>query len=158
MVLANSSIISANADENPDLFRALKGGGPNFGKLVFPLRFPLLNEVSGIVTRFDIETHPLHHVQYSLNLYDPSDYINILNATVQVQEAMDSDPKIGFFLNVNPTVIIAGILYAGWPVSQPKAFDAFARLKSFWGPFIPTTNGTVASLTSAINIGDFPAK
>ncbi|KAF2734805.1 FAD-binding domain-containing protein [Polyplosphaeria fusca] len=142
VVLANSTVVNANAEENADLFRALKGGGPNFG----------------IVTRFDIQTHPLHNVQYSLNLYDPSDYVNILNATVAVQAAMESDPKIGFFLNVNPTVIIAGLLYADWPASPPAAFDAFASLKSFWGPFIPTTNGSIASLTSAINIGDFPAK
>lgn len=32
VVLADSSIVNANAQENPDLFWALKGGGPNFGK------------------------------------------------------------------------------------------------------------------------------
>ena len=32
VVLANSTVVHANADENPDLFRALKGGGPNFGR------------------------------------------------------------------------------------------------------------------------------
>ncbi|KAF2477645.1 FAD-binding domain-containing protein [Lindgomyces ingoldianus] len=142
VVLANSTIIDANAHENADLWRALKGGGSNFG----------------IVTRFDIETHPLHNVQYSLNLYDPSDYVNILYATTQVQKAMETDSNIGFFLNVNPTVIIAGLLYADWPTVPPSAFNAFDSLKSFWGPFIPTTNGTIATLTSAINIGDFPAK
>lgn len=112
----------------------------------------------GIVTRFDIETHPLHKVQYAVALYDPSDYVNILNATIQVQEAMEEDPKIGFFLNVNPTVIITGLLYAEWSAAPPKVFDAFTGLKSYWGPYIPLTNGTIASLTSAINIGDFPAK
>ncbi|KAF2198782.1 FAD-binding domain-containing protein [Delitschia confertaspora ATCC 74209] len=142
VVLSDSRIVNANADENPDLFQALKGGGPNFG----------------IVTRFDIETHPLHNVQYSLNLYDPSDYKAILEATTQVQHAMESDSKIGLFLNVNPTVIIAGLLYADWPAEPPKAFTPFANLKSFWGHFIPPMNGTIASLTSSINIGDYPAK
>lgn len=71
---------------------------------------------------------------------------------------MESDSSIGFFLNVNPQVIIAGLFYADWLAAPPAAFDAFAQLKSYWGPFIPTTNGTIASLTSAINIGDFPAK
>jgi predicted alternative tryptophan synthase beta-subunit len=32
VVLGSSDIVQANADENPDLFRALKGGGSNFGK------------------------------------------------------------------------------------------------------------------------------
>jgi hypothetical protein len=40
VVLADGSIVNANADENADLFHALKGGGNNFG----------------IVTRFDLET------------------------------------------------------------------------------------------------------
>lgn len=31
VVLANSKIVNANAKENADLFKALKGGGPNFG-------------------------------------------------------------------------------------------------------------------------------
>lgn len=32
VVLADSTIVKANALENTDLFWALKGGGPNFGK------------------------------------------------------------------------------------------------------------------------------
>ena len=41
-MLADSSIVNANARQNPDLFRALKGGSNNFG----------------IVTRFDLYTYP----------------------------------------------------------------------------------------------------
>lgn len=40
VVLANGSIVNANAREHPDLFKALKGGSNNFG----------------FVTRFDMET------------------------------------------------------------------------------------------------------
>lgn len=42
VVLADGAIVNANADENPDLFKALKGGSNNFG----------------IVTRFDMQTFP----------------------------------------------------------------------------------------------------
>ncbi|KAF2663237.1 FAD-binding domain-containing protein [Microthyrium microscopicum] len=42
VVLANGSIVNANRNENPDLHRALKGGGNNFG----------------IVTRFDLHMFP----------------------------------------------------------------------------------------------------
>lgn len=40
IVLANGDVVQANSRENPDLFKALKGGGSNFG----------------IVTRFDFKT------------------------------------------------------------------------------------------------------
>jgi hypothetical protein len=42
IVLANGTIVNANSQERPDLHRALKGGGNNFG----------------IVTRFDLITRP----------------------------------------------------------------------------------------------------
>lgn len=34
VVLADSTIVNANQAENPDLYRALKGGGTNFGILL----------------------------------------------------------------------------------------------------------------------------
>ena len=43
VVLANATIVNANATSNPDLFAALKGGGNNFG----------------IVTAYTLETHPM---------------------------------------------------------------------------------------------------
>ena len=52
VVLANGSIIDANADQNPDLWKALKGGGPNFG----------------IVTRFDVRTMPAVDLAYGQNI------------------------------------------------------------------------------------------
>ncbi|KAJ4289140.1 hypothetical protein N0V90_011482 [Kalmusia sp. IMI 367209] len=48
VVLANGTIVQANVDENSDLFKALKGGGPNFG----------------IVTRFDLEAMPAVNLAY----------------------------------------------------------------------------------------------
>lgn len=46
VILADGSVVSANEHSNPDLFRALKGGGGNFG----------------IVTRFDMVTFPARDV------------------------------------------------------------------------------------------------
>lgn len=46
MVLADGSFVVANAEENPDLFWAVRGGGGNFG----------------IVTSFLFEAHPVHTV------------------------------------------------------------------------------------------------
>ncbi|OKL57497.1 hypothetical protein UA08_06895 [Talaromyces atroroseus] len=73
VVLADGAIVNANADTNSDLFWALRGGGSNFG----------------IVTRFDLQTHPLDLVwggtelvalsdlasrQSALNLREPFDW------------------------------------------------------------------------------------
>lgn len=46
LVTADSSIVRANAKENPDLFWALRGGGGNFG----------------VVTEFEVKLHPLSSV------------------------------------------------------------------------------------------------
>ena len=46
LVTADSSVVQANAKENPDLFWALRGGGGNFG----------------VVTEFELKLHPLTSV------------------------------------------------------------------------------------------------
>ncbi|KAF7628947.1 hypothetical protein AFLA_004290 [Aspergillus flavus NRRL3357] len=66
VLLADGRLINANANENANLHRVLKGGGSNYS----------------IVTRFDLETHPLINVQYTINLYSPDDHVEINKATV----------------------------------------------------------------------------
>ncbi|KAI0805856.1 FAD-binding domain-containing protein [Xylaria sp. FL0064] len=130
VVLANSTIINANTDSNAELWQGLKGGGPNFG----------------IVTRFDIQTYPQIKAQYTVNMYDPSDYINLMHATAELQEAMESDPKLGAFVYVNPTYVAVGLFYAEWVDKRPKAFDTFFNLESLTAVVVPTTNGTMKDL------------
>ncbi|KAK8137284.1 6-hydroxy-D-nicotine oxidase [Apiospora sp. TS-2023a] len=96
VVLGDSRVVNANLDTNPDLWKAIKGGGTNFG----------------IVTRLDFETHPLIKTKYAVHLYDPADYVNVLKATVRVQDSMETDPKIGLFVSFNPTFVAVGLLYA----------------------------------------------
>ncbi|KAI3326768.1 FAD-binding domain-containing protein [Xylariaceae sp. AK1471] len=114
VVLSDSSIVNANRAENPDLYKVLKGGGANFG----------------IVTRFDLKTYPRIDAQYTINAYDASDYVNILRATTRLQEAMENDDKIGFFLS---------------------------SLVSWWqgcSTVVPTMNGTILDLVLVLdNVG-----
>ncbi|KAI1413659.1 6-hydroxy-D-nicotine oxidase [Hypoxylon sp. FL1857] len=133
VVLADSTIVNANTAENADLYRALKGGGANFG----------------IVTRFDIQTHE-NKAQFTLNIYDPVDYANILRATVDVQEAMEKDPKLDMFVNFNRTMVVVGLFYAGWASEPPKAFQPFYDLKSLVSSAVTTTNGTMKALVDSL--------
>ncbi|KAK3935951.1 hypothetical protein QBC46DRAFT_357856 [Diplogelasinospora grovesii] len=57
VVLPNGTVVNANATSNPDLFKALKGGGSNYG----------------IVTRYDLEAIPSRNLAYDL-LYLPGNY------------------------------------------------------------------------------------
>ncbi|KAI5926035.1 hypothetical protein F4810DRAFT_708117 [Camillea tinctor] len=130
VVLADSRIVNANASTNEDLYYALKGGGSNFG----------------VVTRFDLETYPLIQTQYTINLYNPSDYVNILKATVEAQEALDGDPKANLVAHFTTDHAAVGLSYADVPTEKPRAFSPFSSLTSLTKAAVPTTNGTILSL------------
>ncbi|RAH85470.1 FAD-binding domain-containing protein [Aspergillus japonicus CBS 114.51] len=98
VLLADGRVVDANAHENPDLYQALKGGGTNFG----------------IVTRFDLETHPLTPVQYTIDLYNPDDYTAINGATAAVQMAMEDDPKIGLSVTTRVSHDLYDRVYQCW--------------------------------------------
>ena len=111
-------------------------------------------ENEGIVTRFDIQTYPLAEIQYTVNVYDPSDYENVLRATTQVQRAAESDPKIGMFANCQGSFIALGFFYYGRTEKPPEAFQPFFKLGSLLQAAVPTTNGSVKSLVDSLALMD----
>ena len=62
LVTADSSVLRANAKENPDLFWALRGGGGNFG----------------VVTEFEVKLHPLTSVVLAEGLSPEADIRSLL--------------------------------------------------------------------------------
>lgn len=101
------------------------------------------------MTRFDIKTYELR-AQYTLNLYDPSDYENLFRAAIEAQEAMETDPKHGMFLAFYREMAFAGLLYADWVSETPKGYRSFFDTNSLKTSLAPTTNGTQKSLVDTI--------
>ncbi|KAH9890763.1 FAD-binding domain-containing protein [Xylariomycetidae sp. FL2044] len=139
VVLADATVVHVHDRSHPDLWQVLKGGGSNFG----------------IVTRFDIQTYPQIKTQYTVNIYDSSDYVNIMQAIAELHGAMEDDPKIGTFAYVNPTFVVVGLFYAEWTDERPQAFERFFSMKSLMTTAVPTTNGSMKDLVDAIGTG-FP--
>ncbi|KAK2598780.1 hypothetical protein N8I77_012167 [Diaporthe amygdali] len=135
IVLADGSIVEANANTNSDLWRALKGGTSNFG----------------IATRFDINTHPLIKAKFTIKLYDPSDYVNINAATIKIQEAMENNPKLNVFTNFNKQFVAVIMIYADSPPEMPPVFEAFEKLSSHLNTAVPPTDGTVLTLVQTLS-------
>lgn len=128
VVLGNSSIVNANATSNKDLYRALRGGGNNFG----------------IVTRFDMRTSDTHNIWYSIVAYSPSDYEKVMPALAEVQANMEKDPKANVYMLASKSSIIVAFFYAE-PADSPAAFAPLLNLKTM-AVSVPPTNGTVYKL------------
>ena len=65
LVLADGRIVRASADEHPDLYWAIRGGGGNFG----------------VVTAFELRLHPLGPEVFSINVaYPIADAARVLAA------------------------------------------------------------------------------
>ena len=76
VVLANGTIIEANANQNPDLWKALKGGGLNFG----------------IVTRFDLETMPAVDIAYGQRVISSNYSSEVADALFEFTNHVEDSP------------------------------------------------------------------
>ncbi|RYP60823.1 hypothetical protein DL771_010355 [Monosporascus sp. 5C6A] len=84
VVLANGTIVNANRTTNADLWRALKGGGNNFG----------------IVTRFDLEAIPARDLYYDLRLLDSAYSDSVVDAIVgfaDQDQSLADDALVTFY-------------------------------------------------------------
>ena len=87
MVLADGSFVTASADENPDLFWAVRGGGGNFGA----------------VTSFKFRLHPVSTVCFGPTFWPVEEATTILSAFRDfIQEAPEEVGGFFAFLTVPP--------------------------------------------------------
>ncbi|KIN06284.1 hypothetical protein OIDMADRAFT_155290 [Oidiodendron maius Zn] len=116
VVLADASIINANATSNPDLFWALKGGGNQFG----------------IVTTFTMKTHPIGKVWGGLRFYSGEYAETILNATHDFNTNF-KDPKAALIVTGDITIeslveLFAVFFFYDGETPPPGIFDTFNAL------------------------------
>lgn len=96
VVLANGSIVNANRDENADLWKALKGGGSNFG----------------IVTRFDMEALPDNALAYGIRSMSANYLSDLVDALVDFTDRFqehDDDALVGIMMHntINQADVVA---------------------------------------------------
>ena len=137
VVLADHSIVNANASSHPDLFWALKGGSNNFG----------------IVTRFDCATFPVTRVFGGLVAYDtPSmpKYIEAIADFVTPGGGFDDPdaaivPAIGITPATESVTGLALIFHNGND-PNPKSLQGFTG--------IPAVSGKLEELPSFSSFTD----
>lgn len=118
VVLADGSIIDANAQEYSDLFRALKGGSGNFG----------------IVTRFDLETFPQADFWGGFLSYPSSTVPEQLIAFGGFMDQAKSDPHAAVicalgYVGAYDTVMISNGLHYTKPVKDPPILQPFTKIQ-----------------------------
>ncbi|KAL3486992.1 hypothetical protein BJX62DRAFT_246324 [Aspergillus germanicus] len=131
VVLADGSIVNANEDEHSGLWRALKGGGINFG----------------IVTRFDMEAIPDIPISYGMRTMPGNASEQFVDAVVDYtdiqQEAFPKDALIALIFNIAGVEVLttAEVNTAG--VLNSPGFDRFARIPQLT-PFAPVVTNLYA--------------
>jgi len=121
IVTADGKVLQVSAQQNPDLFWGLRGGGGNFG----------------VVTNFEYQLHALDHpVLAGSRLYPYQDARTVLNAMFELtQKAPDE-----LFIDVGITVldpsapippgkyVALEVLYSGKPADGEKLIAPLAKL------------------------------
>ena len=111
--MSNSTIVSASAQENPDLFWALKGGGPNFG----------------VVTKFEVETVPNSEIWVEGYVYNSTQFDAIIQGLVKHGEAAEDDSYASLIATFTTDTVTLIFIY-GKPEERPEVFSMFYDIPS----------------------------
>ena len=135
IVIANSSIVTADNETNSDLLWALRGGGPNYG----------------IVTSFTYKTLPINNMWFESRLYTPDKNQHLLNALVAYQEMAVNDTKANIVYQLSESTTspqsFVGFLYLD-PVERPSVFSPFYDIP----PSLTRINSTIGNLAELASL------
>ncbi len=127
IVLADGSFTTANADKNPDLFWAVRGGGGNFG----------------VVTAFTFKLHPISMVYAGPMLYELEESEEVMKWYRElIKDAPDDLNGFFAFLTVPPEAPFPEHLHnkkmcgVVWAYTGPieKAEEVFKPIRAFKAP------------------------
>lgn len=119
IVLGSGEVANANADENADLWKALRGGGNNFG----------------VVTRYDVRTFkqgPLWGgALYYFNPSFPSQVEALVHELQKPDATVDTHlmMSLGYTAMFGPETVAMNQLYYAQGVEKPPALDIFANVE-----------------------------
>jgi hypothetical protein len=108
VVVADGSVLRANAKENPDLYWALRGGGGNFG----------------VVTEFEVRLHPLSTVLYGTAMCLGDDIPRVLQQWRDFMSESPDNLRWGFSLTIAPDRENVPAHVRGLPVARASALWA----------------------------------
>ncbi|KAF6810904.1 hypothetical protein CPLU01_15210 [Colletotrichum plurivorum] len=146
VVLADGTIVNANATSKPDLFRALKGGGNQFGIVTrFTLKtYPQTNQIWGGILTFSIDKagQVFSATQAFSAKYDPQSHIYL-------SMGGGANPQLSF-LNV----------YVFYNASSPPSGDAnpFAAFYAAKPMADNTATQSYSALIASNNNGNLPIR
>lgn len=138
VVLADGSIVQANRSSHADLWRALKGGGANFG----------------VVTRFDVEAFPAVNITKATRVVS-MDYVDeVVDAVVEFtgRDASFADNYLLTAFNYNPATNATRITLTEVNTANnasSAAFDAVNRIPTLQKPGEPKSMTLAASSHSS---------
>ncbi|RYP15769.1 hypothetical protein DL765_005495 [Monosporascus sp. GIB2] len=117
VVLADGSIVEANATSNPDLFQVLKGGSNNFG----------------IVTRFDLRTFKAMEIWDGNCVFAQSSTDDLIRALVDFTRNLTANPDAHFlgmwtYARQVKDIYVMGILTSFDGVENPKSLRHFMAI------------------------------
>lgn len=107
--------------------------------------------LSGIVTRYDLYTVPVHDIWYEVLAVSNDDAHAVLDAfAVWQNTTASSDTKGTVALVLGLETITFGFIYSEPVTERPSAFAAFSGVKLLITA-VPPTNGTVASISAILS-------
>ncbi|ROT43779.1 FAD binding domain-containing protein [Sodiomyces alkalinus F11] len=115
VVLASGEVVNANAQENPDLWKALKGGSGNFG----------------FVTRIDQAVVESTQMWGGFATYDQSKRDDVFRAYLRFVDNMASDPASANIVALNydgAEFTLRSILTNTDALEAPPAFDEYSAI------------------------------